>query len=158
MDATWVAMTWLHAVGMVVLLGYYTVLALAVLPGLSRALDGVSLGTAVKAVGRRSRPPVVLAIVAFLVSGIYLMVTAGRYSGAGNLFASTWTTLITIKHLLVLVMLAVAVGVDQLALAVGRAASDEARRTAFGALGLATQAMVVLGAIVLLLTAAAQAS
>jgi uncharacterized membrane protein len=158
MDATWVAMTWLHAVGMVVLLGYYTILGLVILPGLARALDGASLGSAIAAVGRRSRPLVLLAIAAFLVSGIYLMVTAGRYSGLGNLFASTWTTLITIKHLLVLIMLAVAVGVDQLSVAVGHAGSDEARRTDVGLLGLAAQVMVALGAVVLLLTAAAQAN
>lgn len=158
MDATWVAMTWLHAMGMVGLLGYYAVLAIAVLPALSRTLDGQELGAAVAAVGRRSRPLVVGAIALFLVSGIYLLVTAGRYNGAGNLFATTWTTLITVKHLLVLLMLALAAGVDQLAVATSRSDTAEARRTTLGLLSIAAQGMTVLGVLVLLLTAAAQAS
>jgi uncharacterized membrane protein len=158
MDATWVAMTWLHTVGLVGLLGYYAVLAVAVLPGLSRALAGRELGAAVGAVGRRSRPLVVASIALFLVSGIYLLVTAGRYDGVGNLFATTWTTLITVKHLVVLLMLALAVAVDQLAAAAGSADGEASRETTLGLLSLAAQGMTVLGLLVLLLTAAAQAS
>lgn len=158
MDTIWIAMTWLHAVGMVSLLGYYAIMAVVILPALSRSLDGAPLGQAVQAVGRRSRPLVVGAVVVFLVSGIYLLVTAGRYGGAGNLFASQWTVLMTAKHLVVLVMLALALVVDRLAGAAGDAPNDEARRTALGALDLAAEGMTVLGAVVLLLTAAAQAS
>ncbi len=84
--------------------------------------------------------------------------TAGRYDGLGNLFASSWTTLITVKHLVVLVMLVLAVAVDRLAMAVSRATSDEPRRTALGVLHLAAEGTTALGLLVLLLTAAAQAS
>jgi uncharacterized membrane protein len=116
------------------------------------------MGRAVASIGRRSRPMLVLAVVLFLVSGIYLLVSAGRYSGAGNLFATTWTTLLTVKHLVVLVMLGLGVAVDRLSLAVGDAATDDERRTLAGVLGLATEGMTALGALVLVLTAAAQAS
>jgi uncharacterized membrane protein len=158
MDATWVAMTWLHAVSMVGLLGYYAAMTFVVLPALSRAFDGPQLGQVIQAVSRRSRPLVIGAVVLFLVSGAWLMVSAGRYSGLGNLFASTWTTLLTVKHLLVLVLIVLAVGADRLAVAAGRAGSDESRQITLGTLELAMQGSTVLGALILLLTAAAQAS
>jgi uncharacterized membrane protein len=158
MDIAWVGMTWLHAVGMVALLGYYGIVAAVVLPVLSRSMSGEPLGRTVAAMGRRSRPLVALAVVLFLVSGVYLLVSAGRYDGAGNLFASTWTTLLTVKHLVVLVMVAVGVAIDRLAAAAGEASTDESRRTMLGTLGLACEGMTALGVLVLLLTAAAQAS
>ncbi len=158
MDVTWVSMTWLHQVSIVVLLGFYTALAIVVLPAVSRSLDGDGVGRAVGAIGRRSRPLVIVTVLVFLVTGTYLLLTAGRYDGVGNVFASTWTTLLTVKHLLVLVMLAVAFAVDRLAVAVSEAGSDTARETALGALGLATQGVTVIGLLVLLLTASAQGS
>lgn len=158
MSTTWVAMTWLHQASIVALLGYYLVLAVVVLPALQRALDGHELGASIGTIGRRSRPLVGTTIVVFLVTGTYLLLSAGRYDGLGNLFASTWTVLLTVKHLVVLLMLLVAFAVDRLSVAVAQAADGEARRTALGMLGLAAQGMTVLGLVVLLLTAAAQGS
>jgi uncharacterized membrane protein len=158
MDATWVAMTWLHAVGMVGLLGYYAAMTFVVLPALSRAFDGPQHAQVVQAVCRRSRPLVIGAVVLFLVSGTWLLVSGGRYGGLGNVFASTWTTLLTVKHLLVIVLLALAVGADRLAVAAGQAASDESRQITLGTLELAMQGSTVVGALILLLTAAAQGS
>ncbi len=158
MSATWVAMTWLHQVSIVVLLGYYGVLALVVLPVLSRTLDGERLGGTVGAIGRRSRPLIVITILLFLVTGTYLLLSAGRYDGLGNLFASTWTVLLTIKHMVVLLMLVIAFAVDRLSVAVAEAGDDHGRRNALGMLELAVQGMSALGLVVLLLTAAAQGS
>jgi len=158
MSATWVAMTWLHQVSIVALLGYYAALAVVVLPALSRTLDGDALGRSIGVVGRRSRLLVVVTIIVFLVTGTYLLLSAGRYDGLGNLFASTWTVLLTVKHLVVLLMLAVAFAIDRLSVAVAEAGSDEGRRTTLGMLGLAVQGMTVLGLVILLLTAAAQGS
>ncbi len=158
MDPTLVGMSWLHQAAIVTLLGYYAVLATVLLPALERSLDGNQLARAVGSIGRRSRVLAVGSVVMFLVTGTYLLVTAGRYHGLGNLFASSWTTLITVKHLVVLVMLMLAVAVDRLAMAVSRATSDEARRTALGVLHLAAEGTTALGLLVLLLTAAAQTS
>jgi uncharacterized membrane protein len=158
MSATWVAMTWLHQVSIVALLGYYAAMAVVVLPALSRALDGDALGISIGAMGRRSRPLVLATIVVFLVTGTYLLVSAGRYDGIGNVLASTWTVLLTVKHLVVLLMLVIAFGVDRLSVAVAETGDDGARRTTLGMLGLAVQGMTVLGLVVLLLTAAAQGS
>jgi uncharacterized membrane protein len=158
MSATWVAMTWLHQASIVALLGYYATLALVVLPGLSRSLDGEARGRTIGAIGRRSRPMVIGTVIVFLVSGTYLLVSAGRYDGIGNLFSSTWTVLLTIKHLVVLLMIVVAIGVDRLSASVAATEDDAPGKTTLGMLDLAVQGMTVLGLVVLLLTAAAQGS
>lgn len=158
MSATWVAMTWLHQVSIVALLGYYAVLAVILLPALSKALDGDALARSIGVLGRRSRPLVITTIIVFLVTGTYLLVSSGRYDGIGNLVASTWTVMLTVKHLLVLLMLVLAFVIDRLSMAVADAGGDEAGRTTLGMLGLSAQGMTVLGLLVLLLTAAAQGS
>jgi len=156
MDATQVVAIWLHALAMVVVLGYYGILGRIVLPALARTLDGPSLGRAVPAMERRALPIVILGIVAFVVTGIYLLAQDGRYSGVGS-FESTWSTLMLVKHLVVVGMVVLGVGIDRLAIAVGQA-SDEGRARLVEVLVLALDGMTALGAIVLLLTAAAQLS
>jgi uncharacterized membrane protein len=158
MSATWVAMTWLHQVSIVALLGYYAALAVVVLPALSRVLDGDALAGSIGALARRSRPLIVVTIVLFLVTGTYLLLSAGRYDGLGNVFSSTWTVLITVKHLVVLLMLGIAFAIDRLSAAVADAGGGNGRETTLGMLTLAAQGMTVLGLVVLLLTAAAQGS
>ena len=158
MDAGAIGAAWLHALGMVVVLGYYGILGRIVLPALSRSLDGEALGRAVVAIERRALPVVLLAIVLFTVTGIILLLGDERYAGLGNLFASTWTTLMTVKHMVVVLMVALGIGIDRMAAGIGQAATDDARRRDIEILVLAVDAMTALGAIVLLLTAAAQAA
>lgn len=158
MDGVWVAASWVHALGMVVLLGYYGILGRIVLPALARTLEGEVLGRTVLQVERRALPLMVLAVVLFTATGTYLLAVDDHYQGLGNLFASTWTTLVTVKHMVVVVMVALGVGVDRLAVAVAEAATESARSRMLGILGLAAEGMTALGALVLLLTAAAQAS
>ena len=158
MDGMWVGMTWLHAAGIVAVLGPYAVLAVVLLPALRGSLEGEQLGLTIASFARRSRLLLVPGVAMLLVSGVYLMVTAGRYGGVGNLFATTWTVLLTVKHMVVLVMVALGIAIDWLARSIGAETDDGARRTLVGVLGLAAEGMTVLGAIVLLLTAAAQVS
>jgi uncharacterized membrane protein len=156
MDAAHVVAIWLHALAMVVVLGYYGILGRVALPALVRTLDGPALSRAVPAIERRALPIVIIGIVLFVLTGIYLLVQDGRYAGVGS-FASTWSTLMLVKHLVVVVMVVLGVGIDRLAAAVGRA-SDEGRGRLVEVLILALDGMTALGAIVLLLTAAAQLS
>ena len=158
MDVGAVGAAWLHALGMVVVLGYYGILGRIVLPALSRSLEGEALGRAVVAIERRALPVVLLAIVLFTVTGVILLLGDERYAGLGNLFASTWTTLMTVKHMVVVLMVAMGIGIDRMAVGIGDAATDDARRRDIEILVLAVDAMTALGAIVLLLTAAAQAA
>jgi len=154
MDAVHVGALWLHAVAMVIVLGYYAVLSRIVLPALRRALDGPGIATAVPAVERRALPLVLAAIVVFIVTGVYLLVADERYAGIGD-FSSTWSTMMLVKHLVILAMIALGVVVDRLARAVGDA-SDEGQPQLLEVLSLAADGTMVLGAIVLLLTAVAQ--
>jgi uncharacterized membrane protein len=157
MDAVQVAALWLHTLAMVIVVGYYGILGRIVLPALSRGLDGEALARIVPAIERRAVPFVVVSVVAFVATGSYLLAVDTRYEGLGAFFASTWSTLMLVKHGVIVLMVGLAVGVDRLAAMVGEA-TDEARGRTMGYLGLATEAMTALGALVLLLTAAAQLS
>jgi uncharacterized membrane protein len=156
MDITHVSAIWLHAVAMVVVIGYYAVLSRIVLPALSRTLDGAELARAVPAVERRALPLVGVAIVVFVVTGVYLLAIDGQYGGVGS-FATTWAVLILVKHVVVGFMVVLGIGIDRLAAAVGDV-PDGGRGRTLELLALAMDAMTALGAIVLLLTAAAQVS
>jgi hypothetical protein len=46
-----------------------------------------------------------VAIAVFIVTGIVLMETNEHYPGLAQFFASDWSTLVTIKHLIVIIML-----------------------------------------------------
>jgi uncharacterized membrane protein len=157
MDVVHVAAIWLHALAMVIVLGYYAILSRIVLPAVARALDGPALARAVPAVERRALPLVVIAIVVFIATGVYLLAIDGRYGGLGAFTATTWSMLMLVKHVVVGVMVVLGIGIDRLAAAVGDA-SDAGRGRTFELLVLTTDGMTVLGAIVLLLTAAAQLS
>ena len=154
MDAIEVGALWLHTLAMVIVLGYYGILARVVLPALRKVLDGDALVVAVPAMERRALPIVLLAIVLFVVTGIYLLVNGDQYAGIGD-FSNTWSTMMLVKHLLIVGMIALGVVVDRLARAVGDA-SGEGLPRALDVLALAAEATMVLGVIVLLLTAIAQ--
>lgn len=156
MDATHLIALWLHALAMVVVLGYYGILSRIVLPTLARSLDGPTLARVVPAIERRALPIVLAGIVLFIASGIYLLVRDGRYAGVGS-FASTWSTLMLIKHLVVVAMTALGIGIDRLAAGLADA-SDAGQGRTVDLLTLAMDGMAVLGVLVLLLTAAAQLS
>ena len=154
MDAVHVGALWVHTLAMVIVLGYYGILARIVLPALRRSLDGPGLVVAVPAVERRALPFVLAAAVAFIVTGAYLLVVDDRYTGIGD-FSSSWSTLMLVKHLVIVVMLALAVVVDRLARAVGEA-TDEGRGQVLDVLVLVADGATAMGAIALLLTAIAQ--
>lgn len=156
MDVAHVAALWLHTLAMVFVLGYYGILGRIVLPAVTRTLDGPGLARAVTAIERRALPVVLTGIVLFVATGIHLLVQDGRYTGVGS-FASTWSTLMLVKHMVVLVMIALGVGIDRLVAGLADA-TDRGRRQMLEVLGLATDGMTALGVIVLLLTAAVQLS
>jgi uncharacterized membrane protein len=154
MDPVHVGALWLHTLAMVIVLGYYGILARIVLPALRRSLDGPGLATAVPAVERRALPFVLAAVVMFIVTGAYLLVVDEQYAGIGD-FSSSWSTLMLVKHLVIVVMIALAVVVDRLARSVGEA-TEEGRGQVLDVLVLVADGAVAMGAIALLLTAVAQ--
>jgi uncharacterized membrane protein len=148
---------WLHIVATVVVVGYFTVLTFFVLPALARALPAALQGPAVAAIERRALPFVVVFLVVFLVTGIYLTGNDTRYGGAGSI-DSPWAAIILAKHAVIVGMLAVGVYVDALAVRAGSNADDAHRAVAVRRFTLGAGVLTALGLLVLLLTAVAQTS
>ena len=94
----------------------------------------------------------------FIATGTYLLVVDPHYAGLGNVFASTWTTLMLAKHVLVVGLVAVGVYVDRIIRCVGDATSEDGRRSDLRRLALSAEAATGIGALIVLLTAAAQAA
>jgi len=158
-DVVQAVAAWLHSCATVILLGYYAVLALIVVPVLRRAVDGPTLGGAIAAIERRTLPLILVSIGVFLVTGTYLLLTDDRFLGLGHFFGGTWSTLIVVKHVLVVALVGIGVYIDLLVVPDVANPVDEASRSAgVRRLARSASAMAALGATVLLLTAAAQAS
>jgi uncharacterized membrane protein len=158
-DVVQAVVTWLHSLATVGLLGYYAVLGLVLVPVLRRTLDAPTLGRVIPAIERRALPLVLVAIGLFLVTGTYLLVTDARFLGLGHTFANRWSTLIVVKHLVVVVLVGIGVYIDLLVVPDIATPVDEASQAAtVRRLGRSAAAIATLGAVVLLLTAAAQAS
>ena len=156
MDLLAVVAVWLHTVAFVIAWGYYGILARIILPGLERSVAPASLGPTLVAIERRALPLVVLAMVLFGATGTYLLVSDPEYAGLGNFFATTWTTLMVVKHVLVVGLVAVAVAVDGWIRALGEAPPSRDAPVELARVRLGAEAATALGALIALLTAAAQ--
>ena len=158
MDVTQLLALWLHTVAFVIAWGYYGILGRVVLPALARSLDRPTEVRTLVALERRALPLVLISVVLFVVTGTYLLLVGQHYEGLGNVFANTWTTLMLLKHLLVVGLIALGIGVDLLIRRADEAIDEAAGTTALRRLGLTAEAATVLGALIVLLTAAAQLS
>lgn len=159
MDYLQIGSAWLHLVATVVLLGYVGVMGLVVLPVLRRDVELSRVCELTAAFERRALPGVVVALVAFLATGVYLTVSDARYGSAGNVVGSSWATIITLKHVLVAVVLGLGLYADGLIARKLTIADAPDRSAVLSRLDVVIKAMTVAGATVLLLTAvAAEAS
>lgn len=102
---------WLHMVATVALLGYYFQLGIVYLPFLAKHFKGAEIGTVLDEISDRFLGWIIAALIVFALTGIYLMVSEDSYAGLGHLFANTWTILIVSKHVLVLFMAVLGVGI-----------------------------------------------
>ncbi len=101
--------TWLHVLATIVWIGYYLFTGLIYLPVFERCLQTNTLRDLLEQVSARLRPYFGGSLLVFMVTGTYLMLINQNYLGLGNFFANPWSVLIVIKHVLVLVFLALAV-------------------------------------------------
>ena len=158
MDAAQILALWVHTVAFVIAWGYYGVLARIVVPSLRRSLIPNDQVVALQTVERRALPLVILSVVLFLASGTYLLVVDPHYAGLGNLFASTWTTLLLVKHVLVAVLIVLGVAVDYLIRTMGDPADARAHESDLRLVSLCADGATACGALIALLTVTAQAS
>ena len=156
MDIALVLAVWLHTLAFVIAWGYYGILGRMVLPGLERSLDRPTEATALAAIERRALPLIALSMALFVATGSYLLVVDPKYAGLGNVFASTWTTLMLVKHILVVGLVIVGIAVDRLIRRADAAESETERETALRRLRLSAEAATGLGAAIALLTVVAQ--
>jgi len=158
MDLMHVGASWLHLVATVALIGYYAIVGLLVIPVLRKTVAAREAAESLAALEGRATPVIFGSLAIFLATGVYLMVNDERYGGLGNVTGSDWATLFLIKHVVVLAMVGLGVYIDALVARrfAGPAAVDQP--APIRTLEIAAVAMTLLGAVVLFLTAAAQAS
>lgn len=145
--------TWLHSLATIVMVGYFLFARLVYLPVLEGRMKQAALREVLEQVSARLRPYFGGALLIFLVTGTHLMLINENYRGVGDIFANSWSILIVVKHVLVLVFLALAVISERVYLKRVSDQHPEALRQFRRALG----ADLVLGAAILLLTSIAQA-
>ncbi len=157
MDVVHAGAITLHTLAMIVVLGYYIVLGRVVVPTLRLAPDPLEAGRILASIEARALPLIALAVVAFIATGAWLMLTDEQYLGLGTA-PGTWGALILAKHAIVLALVAVAVLVDVLVRDVGRTDVPDTAGGRLRRVGLASDVVSVLGVVVVVLTAAAQLS
>lgn len=157
MDVGIILALWIHTVAFVIAWGYYGILGRIVIPGLGE-LDSATAARTLDAIERRALPLLLIAVVLFVVTGSYLLAVDDQYQGLGNLAASTWTTMLTIKHVVIVAFVALAVVIDTLIHRAGDPEDDRVRRRRIFEVRLGAEVATGLGAVIALLTAIAQAS
>jgi uncharacterized membrane protein len=157
MDVGHVLASWIHTLAFVIAWGYYGILGRIVIPGLGD-LDSERATRTLASIERRALPLVLLSIGLFVVTGVYLLVVDDRYTGLGNVLASPWTSLLTLKHVLVAALIGLGVLIDYLIRTAGEPVDDLARRGRIRQVRLAAEGATALGALIVLTTTIAQAS
>jgi putative copper export protein len=88
-----------------------------------------------------------------------MLSTDAQFQGLGHAFVNTWSTLIVIKHAVVIVLVGIGVYIDLLVVPdIERPVDATFQVAAVRRLARSATAIAALGTVVLLLTAAAQAS
>ena len=158
MDLLQLAALWLHTVAFVIAWGYYGISGRFVIPSLQASAPEPMRATLISTIERRALPFVLGSVVVFVLTGTYLLITNEHYSGLGNFFSSEWTTLMLVKHVVIVVMVAVAAWYDWLVRGLDEEPLAEYRVRSLRRARLAADGATGLGALIALLTVAAQLS
>jgi uncharacterized membrane protein len=153
MDTILIALsTWLHALATVVMVGHYLFLSLAYLPVLEKQVQGAALRSLLESVSNRLRPLFGGSLLAFIVTGTYLMLVNDNYLGLGNFFGNAWSIWIIAKHVVVLAFIILAVAAERILLGQIGGANPGALAQFRRAMGI----NLLLGMLILLMTTIAQ--
>jgi uncharacterized membrane protein len=147
---------WLHTLAFLIILGYYGILGRFIVPALEHSLDGPTAARTLLDIERRALPFVLLSTGIVVVSGAYLLISSPHYAGLANISASSWTTLMLLKHLLVAGLVGLGVVVDLLIRDLDGSADEPSRQAASRRIRLVADSTTGLGAAVILLTVVAQ--
>lgn len=142
---------WLHALASLLFVGHYLLLALVYLPVFGEgSLDALREGS------RRSRPWLYAAMGVFALTGTHLTLVDPGYLGIGH-FANPWSLLMLVKHLLIAGMFALGFWFNAIQRVASLLVSNTGAPQALARFRAHANLMAALGALVLLLTAVAQA-
>jgi len=94
----------LHTLATILFVGYFILMVILVIPVLSA--KGTTGMQALSELSKRSRWWLYGALAIFAVTGVYLTLSDANYSGLGK-FDSAWSILMLVKHILILVILAI---------------------------------------------------
>jgi uncharacterized membrane protein len=156
MDIVLVLAGWLHIVAFVIAWGYYGILGRFVLPGLARTSDVRQQAADLFEIERRALPFLLISLVLFGITGGYLLLVDPSYAGLGNVTASSWAALMLVKHAVVVVFIVVAVVIDFWARGVDESQTDQQLAATLRRVRLTSDVATGLGALIALLTVAAQ--
>jgi uncharacterized membrane protein len=144
---------WLHTLATIIMIGYYIFTMLIFLPVFERHMQADALRQLLEQISARLRPFFGGSLLVFLLTGTYLMVINQNYLGLGHFFENPWSTLMVVKHGLVLVFLALAIFSERAFLGkISDHNSDALKQFRWS-----LQINTLLGAIIILLTSIAQA-
>ncbi len=144
----------MHVLATIVFVGYYFFTGLIYLPVLERCVNASALRELLEQVSARLRPFFGGSLLMFLVTGTYLMLVNQNYQGLGNFFVNAWSTLIVIKHGVILAFLVVAVLSERAFLG----QISERKPEALKRFHWAANINMLLGVAIVLMTSAAQVS
>jgi uncharacterized membrane protein len=144
--------TTLHALAMIIFIGHYLLISLIYLPALSKLDNGAS---ALGEMSAHSRRWLYISILVFIITGVHLMLVDPNYRGIGN-FSNPWALLMLIKHLVIVVMIALGFWFNML-----QRVGPAMRSNSGAAQGVAkfrrySNIMTICGVLVLALTALSQ--
>jgi len=146
---------WLHALATVVFIGYYVLLALVYLPALDNS-PASARGAIISAISKRSRTWLYVSLLVFAATGFYLMLVDPNYLGLGTFFGNPWSSLMSVKHLLILGMVGIGWWFNGILRVGPLASSNTGAEQAAARFRRHVNTMAVLGVLVLLLTAISQ--
>ena len=135
------------------MIGYFVFTSLIFLPVLERHIRANELCELLEKVSSLLLPFFGGPLLAFLVTGTYLMVINENYLGLGHFFSNPWSSLIVIKHFLLVPFLALAVVSER---AFQRQIGDD-NPQALRRFRWSLSINMFLGLVILLLTSIAQA-
>ena len=144
--------TWLHALATIIMIGHYLLLSLIHLPVLAKENGG---GVILSAISKRSRVWIYVSLGIFAVTGTHLTFVDSNYLGLGD-FGNLWSILMLVKHLLIMVMIALGFWYNAVLRVGPMMSSNNGAEQAIARFGLYSKLMAGCGVLVLLLTALAQ--
>jgi uncharacterized membrane protein len=155
MSPTLIALSvWLHSLAMTVFIGHFILLALIYLPAMRPNTMDV-IGPILSGISRQSRRWMYISLVMFMITGIYLMFADPNYLGVGN-FGNIWSTMMLVKHILILVMLGEGFWFNAIWRVGPMMSARNGAEQAYGRFKLYVNSMAVISVLVLLLTALSQ--